>query len=174
MRAPLATIYRMRVNSSELTPAMPDRRQDRSRLPRRRRPAFPAVYRRLIRAAEKARGRAYAPYSQFPIGAAVLAVDGTVYGGCNVENASFGLSLCAERVAVHCAVAGGRRRLVAVAVVGPSGISPCGACRQVMDEFGIETVVLSSPGEPPAVVALRNLLPRPFARSVLPSRGRRV
>jgi cytidine deaminase len=164
----------MRVDVSELTPAMPARRQDRSRFPRRRRPTGPAAYRRLIRAAEVARGKAYAPYSQFPVGAAALAADGTIYAGCNVENASLGLTQCAERVAIHCAVAGGRRRLVAVAVAGPSGISPCGACRQVMDEFGVETVILSSPGEPPAVVALRDLLPRPFARGILRSRPRRV
>ncbi len=150
------------------------RRENRSRLPRRRPPAGPAAYRRLIRAAEEARRRAYAPYSRFPVGAAALAADGTVYAGCNVENASLGLSQCAERVAIHCAVAGGRRRLVAVAVAGPPGISPCGACRQVMDEFGVETVILSPPGGPPAIVALRDLLPRPFSRGIVRSRPRRA
>ncbi len=103
----------------------------------------------------------------------MLAADGTVYAGCNVENASFGLTLCAERVAIHCAVAGGRRRLTAVAVVGPSGISPCGACLQVMKEFGVETVILASPGAPPAVVSFRDLLPRPFDGRAVRSRGRR-
>jgi cytidine deaminase len=125
---------------------------------------MPDAYRRLIRAAVTARRRAYAPYSRFPVGAAVLTRTGDVYAGCNVENASYGLTLCAERVAVHCAVAAGRRRLVAVAVVGPPGISPCGACRQVMDEFGVETVIIASSREVPIAVPLRDLLPRPFAR----------
>jgi cytidine deaminase len=120
--------------------------------------------RRLVRAAVAARGRAYAPYSRFPVGAAVLAADGTIYAGCNVENASYGLTVCAERVAMHTAVASGRRRLRAVAVAGPPGISPCGACRQVMDEFGVETVVMISSGSDPAIVSLRELLPRPFAK----------
>lgn len=155
---------------------MPVRQRRRSPAPasRPRRPAVPAIYRRLVRVAEKARARAYAPYSQFPVGAAVLAADGAVFGGCNVENASFGLTQCAERVAIHCAVTNGRRRLLAVAVVGPSGISPCGACRQVMDEFGVETVILSSPGETPVVVALRDLLPRPFTQRNVRSRPTRV
>ncbi len=130
-------------------------------------PAGPAAYGRLVRAAQRARRRAYAPYSHFPVGAAVLAVDGSIFAGANVENASYGLTLCAERVAIHGAVAAGRRRLVAVAVVGPPGISPCGACRQVMDEFGVETVVLAPSRGTPDVVALRDLLPRPFGRGAL-------
>jgi len=96
----------------------------------------------------------------------VLAADGTVYTGCNVENASYGLALCAERVAIHGAVAAGRRRLIAVAVAGPAGITltPCGACRQVMEEFGVRTVILAAPRGAPAVVALPDLLPAPFTR----------
>ncbi len=132
----------------------------------------PASYRRLVRAAEQARRKAYAPYSRFPVGAAVLAADGSIYTGCNVENASYGLTLCAERVAIHSAVAGGRRHLVAVAVVGAPGIAPCGACRQVMDEFGVQTVILTSPGTPPTAVTLRSLLPRPFGRKSLPAARR--
>jgi cytidine deaminase len=114
----------------------------------------------------RARRRAYAPYSQFPVGAAVLASDGTIYTGCNVENASYGLTLCAERVAIHTAVASGRRRLTAVAVAGPAGITltPCGACRQVMEEFDVQTVILASPRGVPAVIALPELLPSPFNR----------
>ncbi len=127
----------------------------------------PASSRRLLRAAERARRKAYAPYSRFPVGAAVLAADGSIYAGCNVENASYGLTLCAERVAIHSAVTGGRRRLVAVAVVGAPGITPCGACRQVMDEFGVQTVILTSPGTSPTAVPLRSLLPRPFRRKSL-------
>lgn len=133
---------------------------------------LPTEYTRLVRGAARARRRAYAPYSQFPVGAAVLAADGSVYTGCNVENASYGLALCAERVAIHTAVANGRRRLTAVAVVGPAGITltPCGACRQVMEEFGVQKVILSSPRGAPAVVALPALLPSPFTR--ISTRGR--
>ncbi len=127
-----------------------------------RRSAVPVTYRRLIRAAEKARRRAYAPYSRFSVGAAVLTSRGGVYTGCNVENASGGLTQCAERVAVHCAVADGQRRLEAVAVVGAPGITPCGACRQVMSEFGVKTVILASPRAAPTVVTLQDLLPLPF------------
>jgi cytidine deaminase len=96
----------------------------------------------------------------------VLAADGSIYTGCNVENASYGLALCAERVAIHTAVASGRRRLSALAVVGPSGITltPCGACRQVMEEFGIQTVLIAAPRGAPAVVSLQSLLPTPFSR----------
>jgi len=127
---------------------------------------------RLIDAAQAAAKNAYAPYSQFPVGAAVLASDGTVYAGCNVENASYGLALCAERVAIHTAVANGRRRLTAVAVVGPSGITltPCGACRQVMEEFGVQNVILASPRGAPTVVAFPALLPSPFPQ--VAARGR--
>jgi len=121
-----------------------------------------------VRAAQLARDAAYAPYSRFRVGAAVLAADGSIYTGANVENVSYGLTVCAERVAIHTAVAAGRRRLVALAVSGPSGISPCGACRQVMDEFGVRTVILASPrGRPIAAVALRTLLPRAFTRRAL-------
>lgn len=146
-----------------LPPVHPPRRSLRTP----RHATVPAAFRRLIRAAETARRRAYAPYSRFPVGAAALTSGGSVYAGCNVENASFGLTQCAERVAIHCAVADGRRQVIAVAVAGPRGISPCGACRQVMDEFGVETVILASPGEAPIVVALRDLLPRPFTRRSL-------
>ncbi len=147
------------------------RRPRPSPRPRKRRPAvrpqrLPAQYTRLLRAAARARRRAYAPYSQFPVGAAVLATDGSIYAGCNVENASYGLALCAERVAIHTAVASGRRRLTALAVVGPAGITltPCGACRQVMEEFGLQTVIIASPRGAPAVVSLPALLPIPFTR----------
>ena len=137
------------------------------RLPASARPErLSAEYARLVRAAARARRRAYAPYSQFPVGAAVLATDGTIYSGCNVENASYGLALCAERVAIHTAVASGRRRLTALAVVGPAGITltPCGACRQVMEEFGLQTVIIAAPRGAPAVVSLPALLPEPFTR----------
>jgi len=89
----------------------------------------------LVRAALDARARAYVPYSRFAVGAALLADDGTLFTGCNVENASYGLTLCAERVAVHGAVAAGRRAFAALAVATGPGASLCGACRQVLAEF---------------------------------------
>ena len=91
----------------------------------------------LIGAARDAQAVAYAPYSLFPVGAAVLLSDGEIVSGCNIENASFGLTVCAERVAVFSAVAGGRMDIVAIALmtVGPSIYRPCGACRQVIAEF---------------------------------------
>ena len=137
-----------------------------------RRTVRSAVPKRLVRAAVAARRRAYAPYSKFAVGAAVLAADGTVFTGCNVENASYGLSVCAERVAILTAVAAGRRRLRAVAVAGSSATTPCGACRQVMDEFGVETVILAPAGRTPAAVPLRELLPLPFAKRALRGRPR--
>lgn len=135
---------------------------------------MPPVPRRVARAAVTARRRAYAPYSGFAVGAAVLTTGGAVYTGANVENGSYGLTLCAERVAMFTAVAAGHRRLRAIVVAGPAGISPCGACRQVMDEFGIETVLLVSPGIPPIVRTLRELLPHPFALRKGPERPRRA
>jgi cytidine deaminase len=89
----------------------------------------------LIRAALDAQRRAFCPYSNFPVGAALRTVSGTIYLGVNVENASFGLTLCAERVAAAAAVAAGDRDFSAIAVVSRGGVSPCGACRQFLAEF---------------------------------------
>jgi cytidine deaminase len=102
----------------------------------------------------------------------VLTEDGAIVAGCNVENASLGLSICAERAAVHAAVAGGHRRLVAVAVsTGPAGAMPCGACRQVLLEFGVTTVIVDRPRDRPGVYLLSELLARPFGGDELPSRS---
>lgn len=92
---------------------------------------------RLVAAAKKARSRAYSPYSGVRIGAAVLTSDGAIFSGCNIENASYGLSCCAERTAIFKAVSEGARKIAAIAVVGKSEefTTPCGACRQVMVEF---------------------------------------
>ena len=89
----------------------------------------------LIQIASLAREQAYAPYSGYPVGAALLAADGSVFAGCNIENASFGLTNCAERVAIGKAVSEGVREYLAIAVVTEDGGTPCGACRQVMHEF---------------------------------------
>jgi cytidine deaminase len=92
----------------------------------------------LLASAVAARAGSYSPYSQFAVGAALLDADGRVWTGANVENASYGLSMCAERAAVFHAVASGVKQFVACAVAGPPGVTttPCGACRQVLNEFG--------------------------------------
>ena len=120
----------------------------------------------LLQAAAKAREAAYAPYSRFAVGAAVLSVGGAIFTGCNVENASYGLTVCAERVAILKAVSEGERDIVAVAVVAPgeSPAVPCGACLQVMSEFGgPETlVVCATPDGERREHRLGDLLPKPF------------
>ena len=100
--------------------------------------------RELMRAAERARRRAYAPYSRFPVGAALLLRDGRVVLGCNVENASYGLAACAERTAVWKAISDGDRDFVAIAITAREGqgAPPCGSCRQVMQEFAPRLRVL--------------------------------
>jgi cytidine deaminase len=89
----------------------------------------------LIAVASQARQNAYAPYSGFSVGAALRTGSGRVFGGCNVENASYGLTICAERIAVAKAISEGEREFEAIAVVSRGGITPCGACRQVLAEF---------------------------------------
>ena len=119
----------------------------------------------LVGAARDAREGAYAPYSGFLVGAAVLADDGRVFQGVNVENASYGVSICAERTAVVRAVADGARRLVAVAVVASNDEPtwPCGACRQVLNEFGADMAVVSEGlGGQRITRSLSDLLPHSF------------
>jgi len=121
----------------------------------------------LIARARDAMELAYAPYSGFRVGAAVLGEDGSVHTGCNVENASYGLSMCAERAAVACALAGGVRRFRSVALVssGPAAVPPCGACRQVLAEFSpTMTVVSVGGGGDSKEWTLAELLPDAFGR----------
>ena len=122
---------------------------------------------RLIEAARAARAAAYAPYSDFAVGAAVAASSGAIYAGCNVENASYGLTVCAERVAVFNAVSAGEREITAVAVVSGPGAPPCGACRQVLAEFapraGEMTVIVVSGQGDTRRYTLGELLPVRFS-----------
>jgi len=115
----------------------------------------------LVAAAWAAREAAYAPYSNFKVGAALLAPDGRVFWGCNVENISYGMTNCAERVAIGAAVAAGVREFLAVAVVADTGvpISPCGACRQVLAEFQVPKIILANRDEQ-VEFTLEELLPR--------------
>jgi cytidine deaminase len=122
-----------------------------------------AAARRLVRAARGAQARAYAPYSKFAVGAAVLTGRGRVVTGANVENASYGLTVCAERVAVHKAIADGDRRIQAVAIAGPRAIAPCGACRQVLSEFGAPAILLAGPKGPYQLLRFQDLFPMAFA-----------
>ena len=125
----------------------------------------------LLEQARAARERAYAPYSGFRVGAALLGASGRVYLGCNVENASYGLTLCAERSAVTAAVAAGETRFQAVAIAteGREPVAPCGACRQVLAEFEPEMEVWSECGGVQVEWTLDQLLPEPFRG--LPERG---
>ena len=97
----------------------------------------------LIQAALKVREQAYAPYSNFLVGAALQTDDGSVFVGCNVENASYGLAICAERNAITTAVAAGKQKFVAIAVAASPLASPCGACRQFIFEFGDDIQIIS-------------------------------
>jgi len=121
---------------------------------------------RLQRAAQAALRRAYAPYSRFLVGAAILSAKGAIYSGCNVENASYGLTNCAERTAIHSAVAreGPGLRVRAVAVVNGKRLpcSPCGACRQVIFEFGPQAVVLFRTAKGWKESRIEELLPDSF------------
>jgi cytidine deaminase len=100
------------------------------------------VRQQLIDAAIQARKWAYAPYSNYAVGAALLTDSGKVYEGVNIENAAYPTTICAERVAVFKAVSEGERRFLAIAVVTSNGGTPCGSCRQVLAEFGVDTVVV--------------------------------
>ena len=118
----------------------------------------------LLEAARAARERAYAPYSAYRVGAALRCSDGAIYSGANVENASYGLSMCAERTAVFTAVANGRVAFEALAIAGPerAATPPCGACRQVLAEFGADLRVLYTTADGHAATTVEALLPVKF------------
>ncbi len=118
----------------------------------------------LIDLAIEARRRAYAPYSNYPVGASLRTKSGRLFAGCNVENAAFPTSMCAERVAIFKAISEGEREFEAIAVVTSNGGSPCGSCRQVMAEFGLDTVVLISDADGRLVqeTTVAGLLPGAF------------
>jgi len=127
----------------------------------------------LMREAERARRQAYAPYSDFPVGAALLTRDGTVVHGCNVENASYGLTVCAERNAVFQAVARGLKEFVAIAVTAREGkgAPPCGSCRQVLHEFAPQMRVFWRDGRGRlAEETVGGLLPHAFVFKKEPKR----
>jgi cytidine deaminase len=142
-------------------------------------PRLPAKVRRLVETALKARSRAYCPYSRFPVGASVLTSSGKIYSGSNVENASYGLSMCAERVAIFTAVSHGEVQLRAICIAAKA-VRPCGACRQVMAEFlhpesevylADSSANLSMDGHGVARTSLKALLPQafdPVASGLLP------
>ena len=127
----------------------------------------------LMKIARKARQNAYAPYSHFAVGAALLAESGRVYTGCNIENASYGLTCCAERNAIFAAVGAGERRfkMLAVAADSTEPVAPCGACRQVIAEFGIPLVVMGNLNEETKTMTAEELLPYGFGQESMNNKG---
>jgi cytidine deaminase len=124
----------------------------------------------LLALARSARERAYAPYSQFFVGAALRARDGRIFTGCNVENASYSLSICAERTALVSAVAAGAQAFEAIAIVGAPGggaLPPCGSCLQSLAEFGVDLRVVMEAADGAQAISLAELLPFRFDRAAL-------
>ena len=119
---------------------------------------------RLITEARNAAETSYSPYSRFRVGAVVVAADGIEYRGCNVENAAYGASICAEANAISTAAANGVREIhtVAVTCLDSEGCTPCGNCRQIMREFGVQRVILTNEDGTPVEYALEDLLPHSF------------
>lgn len=119
---------------------------------------------RLVNTAQAARQWAYAPYSNYKVGAALVTASGRIYDGVNIENAAYPTTICAERVAVFKAISQGEREFVAIAVVTSNSGSPCGSCRQVLGEFGLDTVVLIADqnGKITWETTVRELLPGAF------------
>jgi cytidine deaminase len=125
----------------------------------------------LIALAAEARRKAYAPYSRYTVGAALLTASGKVYTGANVENASYGLAICAERTAAVKAVSDGEREFLAIAVATENGGTPCGACRQVLNEFGPDMrVLIADAAGKYETYRLSELLPASFGPAQLPNK----
>jgi cytidine deaminase len=124
----------------------------------------------MIDLANEARRRAYAPYSNYQVGAALRTRSGRIFTGCNVENAAYPHCMCAERVAIFKAVSEGEKEFEVIAVATANGGSPCGGCRQVMAEFGLDTIVLIATGDGKLVkeITVRELLPGAFMPADLP------
>lgn len=124
---------------------------------------------KLIQAAIEMRKQSYSPYSNFAVGAAVLSNDGYIYGGCNIENASYGLTNCAERTAIFNAVSDGKRNISAIAIVADTDrpCSPCGACRQVIGEFKIPCIIMANLKGEYKMITLEELLPFSFSNTDL-------
>lgn len=123
----------------------------------------------LIRAALEAQKNAYAPYSNFAVGAALRTASGKIYRGANVENASYGLTICAERVAAATAVAAGERDFLEIAIASQGGATPCGACRQFLAEFNAALRIVTVDSEQPENVnttTLDELLPKRFVKTI--------
>jgi cytidine deaminase len=117
----------------------------------------------LIERAEEVKLKSYSPYSGFRVGAAVLSVDGEIFTGTNVENASYGLTVCAERVAIGCMVASGSTEIRAIAIAADRPYTPpCGACRQVIYELGPEATVILSGDSTPIIMSISSLFPNAF------------
>lgn len=131
----------------------------------------PEQRQQLVEAAIKARLLAYAPYSNYQVGAAVLSTSGRVFSGANVENAAYPTTMCAERVAIFKAVSEGEREFAAIAVVTSNAGMSCGGCRQVMAEFGLDTLVLiaDDQGKIAQELTVRELLPGAFTPNDLPT-----
>jgi len=119
-------------------------------------------YLQLIERARAVSVNAYAPYSKFAVGAAVLALSGQVYVGVNCENVSFGGTICAERAALTAAVTAGERKFIAIAIASSPSVTPCGICRQMLSEFGDMDVLMGSDGDDVKVTSLSALLPDAF------------
>lgn len=127
-------------------------------------------YKKLIGEAEKARKKAYTPYSKFKVGAAILTSEGRIFSGCNIENASFGLTICAERVAVFKAISKGFKKFEAIAIIADTlrPCYPCGACRQVILEFGEDiTLVMANLKGDIKINKIKELLPEAFNKNDL-------
>ena len=125
---------------------------------------------KLIELGNEARQKAYVPYSNYRVGAALLTKSGAIYTGVNIENAAYPVTICAERVAVFKAVSEGEKEFEAISVVTDNGGSPCGSCRQVLSEFGLDTIVYIADGDGNLVqeTTVRELLPGAFTPEHLP------